>query len=107
MSVRERIAFFLNIYQCMYVHYFLKMVNEGKNSQLSYIGMLKSYVWDNTTKPFYYNISGLNFSLDEIKHGILRGNKRAPTAYLRTLNGNDPRALLVKDLNDSRVNFVC
>lgn len=26
----EKIAFFLNVYQCMYVHYFLRMVSEGK-----------------------------------------------------------------------------
>lgn len=107
MSLRERIAFFLNIYQCMYVHYFLRMVNEGKSSQLSYIGMVKSFVWDTNSKPFYYNISGLNFTLDEIKHGILRGNKRSPTAYLRVLSGNDPKALLIKELNDPRINFVC
>ena len=30
LSIRERIAFFLNVYQCMYIHYFLKAVNEGK-----------------------------------------------------------------------------
>ena len=30
LSVRERIAFFLNVYQCMYIHYFLKMSNEEK-----------------------------------------------------------------------------
>lgn len=30
LTVRERVAFFLNIYQCMYIHYFLKMTNEEK-----------------------------------------------------------------------------
>jgi hypothetical protein len=30
LSIRERIAFFLNTYQCMYIHYFLKAINEGK-----------------------------------------------------------------------------
>ena len=30
LSIRERIAFFLNIYQCMYIHYFLKISNEDK-----------------------------------------------------------------------------
>ena len=30
LTVRERIAFFLNVYQCMYIHYFLKAKNEIK-----------------------------------------------------------------------------
>ena len=31
LSIRERIAFFLNIYQCMYIHYFLKVSNDDKS----------------------------------------------------------------------------
>jgi len=30
MDNTERISFFLNLYQCMYIHYFLKMTNEGR-----------------------------------------------------------------------------
>lgn len=30
LSTRERIAFFLNVYQCMYIHYFLKVTNEER-----------------------------------------------------------------------------
>jgi hypothetical protein len=30
LSVRERIAVFLNVYQCMYIHYLLKAMNEDK-----------------------------------------------------------------------------
>ena len=45
-----------------------------------------------SSKPFYYNLSGQNFSLDEMKHGILRGNKRSPNAYLKALSWNDPKA---------------
>ena len=42
MSQLEKVAFFLNIYQCMYVHYFIKMTNEGRgvdnnNQQASYL----------------------------------------------------------------------
>ena len=49
-------------------------------------------------KKFYYRIGGLDFSLDEIKHGILRGNRKPPSAYMRTLNANDPKALLVRNV---------
>lgn len=47
LTVRERIAFFLNIYQCMYIHYFLKVSNENKairTNQKSYIDALKALV---------------------------------------------------------------
>ena len=59
-------------------------------------------------KPFFYCIGGLNFTLDEIKHGILRGNKRSPHSYIhRALSWGDPKAQYIKELNDGRINFVC
>jgi len=65
-------------------------------------------VLDYSAKPFYYNISGINFNLEEIKHGILRTNKKSPTAiYMRTLGWSDPKSEIIKDFNDPRVNFVC
>jgi hypothetical protein len=57
-------------------------------------------------KPFFYNISGMNFTLDDLKHGVLRGNKKAPNAYMRTLSSTDPKAKLLPQLNDPRVNIV-
>jgi hypothetical protein len=38
----------------------------------------------------------------------LRGNKKSPQAYFqRSLSWNDPKAQLIKELNDGRINFVC
>ena len=31
----ERVAFFLNVYQCMYIHYYLKQTNENRNNNLN------------------------------------------------------------------------
>jgi len=50
------------------------------------------YIYFYRVKAFYYRIGGFDFSLDQIKHGLLRGNKKSPQAYLRTLGGGDPRA---------------
>jgi hypothetical protein len=93
----------------MYVHYFLKSINEGKGLQneTSMFSKLKNYYYDYSAKPFYYKIDEYNFNLDEIKHGILRGNKKSPLAYLKTLGWSDARAQLVKSFNDPRINFVC
>lgn len=89
----ERMAFFLNVYQCMYIHYFLRMVNEGKvvSSSNSYMSKLKNYAFDYSSKPFYYNIGGHNYDLDDIKQGMFRGNQRKPGSLLRQLSANDEK----------------
>ncbi len=53
---------------------------------------------DYSSKPFFYNISGMNFNLEEVKHGLLRGNKKNPTAYMRSLGWNDVRATIIKEV---------
>ena len=83
----------------MYVHHFLRTVyEEGANQEedqsggiLSSLNHLKSYVFSYSPKPFYYNIGGFNFNLDELKHGLLRCNQKAPYAYMRSMNSNDNR----------------
>jgi len=91
LNNNERIAFFLNVYQCMYIHNFLRMISEGKGEVQSMFSKLRSY-FDYSSKPFFYNINGAIFNLDEIKHGVLRGNKKNPIAYMRTLGWSDLRA---------------
>lgn len=41
----------------------------------------------------------MNLNLDEIKHGLLRGNKKNPTAYMRSLGWNDSRAQIIKEVS--------
>lgn len=33
----------------------------------------------------------MSFNIDEIKHGILRGNRKAPGSYFKLFSANDPR----------------
>ena len=58
-------------------------------------------------KAFYYNIAGFNFNLEEIKHGLLRNNLKAPANYMRSMNSNDNRLNILKNYIDPRINFVC
>ena len=58
-------------------------------------------------KPFYYNIGGINFNLEEIKHGLLRNNVKGPMNYMRSMNSNDSRLNILKDFSDARICFVC
>ena len=60
-----------------------------------------------SSKPFYYKIGPFNFSLEEIKHGLLRNNKKAPINYLKTMSSNDDRLNLLRDYQDPRINFIC
>jgi len=47
------------------------------------------------TEDFFYIIEDMKFTLDDIKHGILRGNRKSPKAYLfRSFGEKDPRKLL-------------
>ena len=41
LNASKRVAFFLNVYQCMYIHNFFKMVNESKSA--SNEGYFKSF----------------------------------------------------------------
>jgi hypothetical protein len=94
LNYDQLFCFFLNVYQCMYIQKFFKQLNsgEGKIENPSFFQTLSSYVWKSSGKEFFYNIAGLTFTLDEMKHGVLRGNKKKPGAILRTLSKNDPRA---------------
>lgn len=105
-------AVLLNIYQAMYVHHFLKTVYQEdlKNNQeedqpnSGLLQTLKSYM-SSSNKPFFYNIGGFNFSLEELKHGLLRNNQYPPGKYRKTLS--DSRVDILKDYHDPRINFVC
>mmetsp|Transcript_17793 Transcript_17793/g.15703 ORF Transcript_17793/g.15703 Transcript_17793/m.15703 type:complete len:88 (+) Transcript_17793:362-625(+) len=56
----------------------------------------------------FYNIGGYNYTLDELKHGVIRGNRKKPGALLRTLNKNDPRSQFIpEDQYDLRSIFLC
>jgi len=48
MTQKEKLIFFLNVYQCMYIHYSFKQITEGKTTGTtdSYFSRIKSYVWD-------------------------------------------------------------
>ena len=58
-------------------------------------------------KPFFYRLANQNYNLDEIKHGLLRNNKKAPEAFLACLGSTDDRRNLLDGVADPRINFIC
>ena len=91
-EITEKIAFFLNVYQCMYIHNFLLMANYGLlNSDQSYFTKITAKVTGVVAKPFFYNLAGNNFTLDQIKHGMIRINKKKPGSWSTVLCNEDPK----------------
>ena len=101
----KRVAFFLNIYQCMYVHMFFKMVSEGHQAE-SECGMfqrLSSFMSSSKQKPFYYNIAGEEYTIDDIKHGMLRGNHAKPGHIMRVLSQSDAKTRILPRVSISKL----
>ena len=62
LNPSKRVAFFLNVYQCMYVHMFFKMVSEGHQADPQSSSMfqkISSFMKSSIKQaPFFYNIAG-------------------------------------------------
>ena len=89
----EARAFWLNLYNALTLH--ALHVAGVKATVLERAGFFSA---------FAYRVSELNFSLNDIEHGVLRGNRAAPLSRA-PFAGNDPRAPLVLPL-DARIHFA-
>jgi hypothetical protein len=96
MSHDERIAFFVNIYNALCLHCY---VVKGAPTSV-----FRRWVF---FRVLSYRIAGLDMSLDDIEHGILRGNKRAPMIkIIQQLRPSDPKCQHVLTNRDGRIHFV-
>lgn len=92
----ERIAFFGNIYNALCLHCYI--VNGPPTN------VIRRWLFFRTLS---YRIAGLDMTLDDIEHGILRGNKRAPMIkILQQLRPSDPKCQHVLTKRDGRIHFV-
>lgn len=91
----ERLAFWINIYNAAVIH---GVVSLGIKRSVREV-------------PFFfkraaYRIGGHTFSLHEMEHGILRGNRRAPYGLLRPFKKSDPRVAFSMTALDPRIHFA-
>ena len=111
----------------MYVHMFCKTISEGKQADqdCGMIGRVQNFLQTRKEKPFYYKIASEDYTLDDIKHGMLRGNRPKPGHYMKTLSANDPKTRIMPQVSqtfsrtthlsifsqqitkDPRINFIC
>lgn len=92
----EHIAFFVNCYNllCLHAH-----VTHGPPNSL-----IRRWTF---FRGLSYRIAGLDMTLDDIEHGILRGNKRPPMLkFVQQLRPSDPKCQQVLTKRDGRIHFV-
>ena len=92
----------------MYIHKYLKYLNEGDQwtDKGGVMSAISSYFFNSNGKQFFYNVGGMTYTLEEMKHGVLWGNRKAPGAIFRTFSKGDQRAFF-QDRNDPRILFLC
>ncbi|CAF0838073.1 unnamed protein product [Rotaria sp. Silwood1] len=96
VTENERKTLFINLYNVLTIHGIV-LLNEMPKSVLD----LNQY-WKTTS----YKIGAHIFSLDDIEHGILRGNKPHSYCTQRHFTFNDPRAKYSMRRCDPRIHFT-
>ena len=95
MSREQTLAMFINLYNALVIHAYIQ------------IGPPTS-AWKRR-KFFHkaaYKIGGHTFSLNDIEHGILRGNRKQPMAFQRPFGPSDPRRVFSLPSGDPRIHFA-
>lgn len=96
LNQEERISFFVNCYNLLCLHGY---VSRGPPNN-----WLRRWVF---FRALSYRIAGLDMTLDDIEHGILRGNKRTPMfKFWQQLRPSDPKCQHVLTHRDGRIHFV-
>jgi hypothetical protein len=87
-----RRAFWINVYNVLAAH-----ASRGR----------RSTAWDDLFEVYRtrYRVAGHEISVDQIEHGLLRDNRRAPGMPARPLSPRDPRLALGVPL-DPRIHFA-
>lgn len=80
LSPDEKLAFFLNLFNAMVIHAAIRIGHpEGVVDRRSF------------NSDFLYIIGGHHYSLNDIRNGILRANRRAPYSLVKPFGGGDRR----------------
>lgn len=90
-----RLAFWTNIYNTAVIHGVIELGFERSVKEVPGF-------FDRIT----YEIGGFRFSLNELEHGLLRGNRRHPYRILRSFRERDPRLEFAIVPLDPRIHFA-
>jgi len=96
LSNQEKKVFFINIYNMLTIH---GIIEHGSPNNM----FRRNWFFSSIS----YNIGGHRYTLNDIEHGILRGNKTPPGAFFRLIPSNDVRAPnILSDQLDPRIHFA-
>lgn len=91
----EKVAFFINIYNAMVIHgRIVRGMPQGKWGRVQFFSRVS------------YCIGGLRYTLNDIEHGILRGNRKHPYGFRRQFSGANPRRFHSVTTRDPRIHFA-
>jgi len=91
----QKLAFWINIYNTAVIHGVIELGLEKSVKEVS--GFFNRVI---------YEIGGFRFSLNEMEHGILRGNRRPPYRFLKPFRRKDQRLEFVITPLDPRIHFA-
>lgn len=95
LDERGRLAFWLNVYNTLNRH---ALVRENLSGNL----LAKFGFFSRSA----YRVGALEYTMDAIEHGLLRGNRRRPLSPFKPLREDDPRLLCAPSAADARVHFA-
>jgi hypothetical protein len=90
-----RLAFWINVYNALVLHAIVALNIRRSVHELPLFFMRVSYL-----------VGGFRLSLDDIEHGVLRGNRPRPFPPVRPFGRLDPRGALALDRVDPRIHFA-
>ena len=94
-SREKRLAFWTNIYNTAVIHGVIEL------------GLQQSVKeFPRFFRRVSYEIGGCHFSLNDMEHGILRGNRRPPYRLLKPFRNGDPRLAFAALPMDPRIHFA-
>ncbi len=94
-SRNRRLAFWINIYNTGVIHGVIELGLERSVKE-----------FPRFFDRIAYEVGGHRFSLNQIEHGILRGNRRPPYRLLRPFGKGDPRMEFAAFPMDLRIHFA-
>lgn len=98
-SEQEKIAFFINCYNILNLHSLV----EWKRTK----GRLTMTALERTDffNLYKYNIGGCNYSLNDIEHGVLRGNDNFGVSKMHTIRLFLSGMCSIRIISDQKNNF--
>jgi hypothetical protein len=95
VSRQQRLAFWINIYNTSVIHGVIELGLQRSVKEVSAF-----------FDRIVLKISGYDFSLNDMEHGILRGNRRPPYRLRKLFGKKDPRMTLAVKPLDPRIHFA-